>query len=127
VISKGVLVAVSIPIFTAQLEKSRESTDMANLRAAKAAAVSEYLVVDSGDTTVTWTDANDASKGFTAYYEAKGGLLQATKPTATYGAGTATVGSASNTDFNYDPAVSVKDKVIKITVDDKGGCTFAWE
>ena len=119
--------AVSIPIFTAQLEKSRESTDMANLRAAKAAAVSEYLVGDSGDTTVTWTDANDASKGFTAYYEAKGGLLQATKPTATYGAGTATVGSASNTDFNYDPAVSVKDKVIKITVDDKGGCTFAWE
>ena len=50
-------------------------------RAAKAAAVSEYLVVDSGDTTVTWPDANDASKGFTAYYEAKGGLLQATKPT----------------------------------------------
>jgi hypothetical protein len=100
---------------------------MANLRAAKAAAVSEFLVGDSGDTTVTWTDANDASKGFTAYYEAKGGLLQATKPTATYGAGTATVGSASNTDFNYDPAVSVKDKVIKITVDDKGGCTFAWE
>jgi type IV pilus assembly protein PilA len=96
----GVLVAVSIPIFTAQLEKSRESTDMANLRAAKAAAVSEYLVVDSGDTTVTWPDANDAPKGFTAYYEAKGGLLQATKPTATYGAGTATVGSASNTDFN---------------------------
>ena len=52
---------------------------MANLRAAKAAAVSEFLVGDSGDTTVTWTDANDASKGFTAYYEAKGGLLQATK------------------------------------------------
>ena len=41
------LVAVSIPIFTSQLEKSRESTDMANIRAAKAAAVSAYLTQDT--------------------------------------------------------------------------------
>ena len=39
----AVLVAVSIPIFTSQLEKSREATDTANLRAAKAAAVTAYL------------------------------------------------------------------------------------
>ena len=32
----AVLVAISIPIFTAQLEKSREATDMSNLRAAYA-------------------------------------------------------------------------------------------
>ena len=43
----AVLVAVSIPIFTAQLEKSRESTDFANLRAAKAAAVSALLTDES--------------------------------------------------------------------------------
>ena len=42
----GVLVAVSIPIFTSQLEKSREATDLANLRAAKAAAVAAYLTED---------------------------------------------------------------------------------
>ena len=30
----AVLVAISIPIFTSQLEKSREATDMANIRAA---------------------------------------------------------------------------------------------
>ncbi len=29
----GVLVAISIPIFTSQLEKSREAVDMANIRA----------------------------------------------------------------------------------------------
>ena len=32
----GVLVAISIPIFTAQLEKAREATDEANIRAAYA-------------------------------------------------------------------------------------------
>ena len=32
----AVLVAVSIPIFTSQLEKSREATDLANVRAAYA-------------------------------------------------------------------------------------------
>ena len=40
----GVLVAVSIPIFTAQLSKARIATNQANLRAAKAAAVADYLV-----------------------------------------------------------------------------------
>lgn len=39
----GVLVGISIPIFTAQLEKSKKATNEANARAAKAAAVSDYL------------------------------------------------------------------------------------
>ena len=43
----GVLVAVSIPIFTAQLSKARIATNQANLRAAKAAAVADYLVNES--------------------------------------------------------------------------------
>ena len=34
----AILVAISIPIFTSKLEKSREATDVANMRAAKAAA-----------------------------------------------------------------------------------------
>ena len=39
----GVLVGISIPIFSAQLEKSRLSTNQANARAAKAAAVAAYM------------------------------------------------------------------------------------
>ena len=39
----GILVAISIPVFTAQLSKARKATNLANLRAAKAAAVAEYL------------------------------------------------------------------------------------
>lgn len=39
----GVLVGVSIPIFTSQLTKSRQATNMANLRSAKAAAIGDYM------------------------------------------------------------------------------------
>ena len=37
------LVAIAIPVFTTQLEKSREATDMSNLRAAYAEVMAEYL------------------------------------------------------------------------------------
>ena len=40
----AVMVAISIPIFTAQLDKARKATDDANIRAAKAAAVVEYMM-----------------------------------------------------------------------------------
>lgn len=39
----GVLVAISIPIFTSQLEKAREATDLANVRSAYAEVVASYL------------------------------------------------------------------------------------
>ncbi|MEG1067684.1 MAG: prepilin-type N-terminal cleavage/methylation domain-containing protein [Anaerovoracaceae bacterium] len=39
----AILVAVSIPIFSGKLEEARKNTDLANVRAAKAAAVVEYL------------------------------------------------------------------------------------
>ena len=39
----GILVAISIPVFTAQLTKARLATNQANMRAAKAAAVAAYL------------------------------------------------------------------------------------
>lgn len=39
----AVLVGISIPIFTSQLEKSRESTDLANVRAAYAEVMAEAI------------------------------------------------------------------------------------
>lgn len=39
----AVLVAIAIPIFTKQLEKSRESTDISNVRSAAAEVVATYL------------------------------------------------------------------------------------
>ena len=53
----AVLVAISIPIFNAQLEKSREATDAANIRAAYAQVQSAALLQDS---------ANDFAKSDTA-------------------------------------------------------------
>lgn len=45
----AVLVAVSIPIFTGRLNAAKESTDAANLRAAKAAAVNAYMAAKDTD------------------------------------------------------------------------------
>ena len=39
----AVLVAIAIPVFTTQLEKSREATDVANVRSAYAGLVTDYL------------------------------------------------------------------------------------
>ena len=51
------MVAIAIPIFTSQLERSREATDLANIRAAYAEAVADYLA-DGADTLKTASVAN---------------------------------------------------------------------
>lgn len=43
----GVLVAISIPIFTSQLEKARDAADEANVRAAIAEATAAYITDES--------------------------------------------------------------------------------
>ena len=43
----AVLVAIAIPVFTAQLEKSRDATDTANLRSAYAEVIAAQLTGDS--------------------------------------------------------------------------------
>lgn len=59
----GVLVAISIPIFTKQLEKSREATDQANLRSAYAEVMAAGLSEDTANYTKTVTaKQTDTSK-----------------------------------------------------------------
>lgn len=60
----AILVAVSIPIFTGQLDKARISTDKANLRAAKAAVVAAYM-----------EDDQTATGDFVKYYKAADGTV----------------------------------------------------
>ena len=48
----AVLIAIAIPVFTNQLEKSREAVDAANIRSAYAEVVSQGLVDTSTATTV---------------------------------------------------------------------------
>ena len=49
----AVLVAIAIPVFTSQLEKSREATDAANIRSAYAEVVAEALTDGTAEVTRT--------------------------------------------------------------------------
>ncbi len=51
----AVLVAIAIPIFTSQLEKAREATDLANIRAMYAECTTSALTGTASDNNVTVT------------------------------------------------------------------------
>lgn len=113
----AILVAVSVPIFTSKLESAKESTDKANIRAAKAAASALYLSdTESTKTGEFWYDADN------------GKLVQATSGATTtditgYGKSTSTdkaiTGSLNN-------SVSPEKKVLKLNIDANGNITFGW-
>ena len=56
----AVLVAIAIPVFTAQLEKSREATDVANIRSAYATIVTTYLETGSAASTTVPVNARQS-------------------------------------------------------------------
>lgn len=58
----AVLVAVAIPVFTSQLEKSREATDAANVRSAYAEVVTHYL--DKASIITINVDAKQTQSGW---------------------------------------------------------------
>lgn len=118
--------AISIPIFTSQLEKAREATDLANQRAAKAAAIAAYLdAVSTGDATY--------------YYDASSGAVKSKRNNITgYGKGITHEGSASNTQDGYNPKEDYVGKVVKVqitettaasgsTAEKDQGITVSWE
>lgn len=72
----AVLVAVSIPIFSAQTKKANLATNQANARAAKAAAVSEVL--GNGYDSTKTIYAYDITKGTGAFGSDNGKLTIAT-------------------------------------------------
>ena len=123
----AVLVAISIPIFTAQLEKSREATDIANLRAAKSEAVSMFLLGDQTLGLGNWGTGSQ-SDSVDVYYDAANGKLVSDKSTITvkYGKGTATEGGNADTSLDYEATTDAAGKVIKVTVTKDGECKFDW-
>lgn len=120
----GVLVAVSIPIFTAQLEKAREATDLANLRAAKAVTASAYL---TDETVGTKTLGSQQTASVDVYYDAQNGKLVDAVPTNKYGKGTKTDAGSSDTALGYTGTTEASGKAIKISVATNGNMTFSWE
>ena len=61
----AVLVAVAIPVFSAQLEKSKEATDVANLRSAYAEAVADAMASNSTGVSTTY-NMNQATGGISS-------------------------------------------------------------
>ena len=59
--TSGVLVAISIPIFTSQLEKSRDAVTLSNLRAAYAQAQTAVLT-ESDDGNAVYTKNADGTQ-----------------------------------------------------------------
>ena len=70
----AVLVAIAIPVFTTQLEKSREATDMSNLRAAYAEVMATYLADGASGTPSATVSAR---QGQTGWQNPANGTLQA--------------------------------------------------
>ena len=69
----AVLVAISIPVFTAQLEKAKESTDIANMRAEYAEAMTKLLTSDT-ETTSYNGPALKKSSAFESFSVKKSGV-----------------------------------------------------
>ena len=95
----AILVAVSIPVVGGSLNKARTATDDANLRAAKAAALIEYMTENTVPETATY------------YYDANKGVV------ATSSAGISAYGKASGH----------QNSIVKVVIDADGVATATWE
>ena len=86
----AVLLAIAIPIFTSQLEKSREAVDAANIRAAYAEVLSNKITAGNATDPITetvtltqkeagWKNSFDFPENLTAENNAKQPLENGTK------------------------------------------------
>ena len=93
----AVLVAISVPMVNRDLEKAREATDAANERAAKSAAMADFML----DTPTIFKDTNAHA------YSAKDGKF---------------VSEATTTE-KYGKSKANKDKYITVKLDASGNVT----
>ena len=84
----AVLIAIAIPVFSSQLEKAREATDLTNVRSAYAQVSTEALLGNS-EITVTvdltqkqadWQSLDPVDIGGIVHYKKQGALLRRTEP-----------------------------------------------
>lgn len=108
----GVLVAVSIPIFTAQLRKARVATDLANERAAKAAAVAQALTDENGTGNLKYQ--YDAQTG-TVTLIALGDTTKSSTDLSGYGK-TTDAKSKDGLSVSGDTGVDLTNKIIQVEV-----------
>lgn len=102
----AILVAVSIPVFTSQLEKAKQATDMANERAAKGMASTLYLLNQDPDTAAKAIEYTDHKATFN-YDVIKGELT-------------------SDAVDGYGKCSEHSGQYIKATIQDNGTITIEW-
>lgn len=106
----GVLVAIAIPVITAQLDKAKASVDLSHERSAKGTAVVDYLF-----------SAVDVEK--TYYFDASTGRVSDSVPAKGYGkSAVRPEGSLSE----LDSAVP-KSRYVKVIVYANGDVKLLWE
>ena len=113
----AVLVAIAIPLFTNQLEKSREAVDEANIRDAYAVLVAAQLTSD-GSTALAEHDTDDIK-----YTTDDKGVYTATV-NATQEDGSGWVGGTPNIAGVKDVTAVAKGGTWTITVDSAGKATI---
>ena len=118
----AVLVAIAIPVFTARLEQSRETTDIANLRSAYAAGqVAALSGIDGSPVTSGkyYFDPSDAN-----------GLVSSESDKTKLGQGTGTDGKADTTKLpsgvTYTTTDDVRDHSIELNFDSDGLASVAF-
>ncbi len=108
----AILVAVSIPIFTSKLHDAKDSTDLANERAAKAAAVVAYMSATdleaAGETVVYWYDSENGQA-----IKSADGTKPATLTTSGYN-------QCSKTGCAKGAGQTVNTKYVKVTIAENG-------
>ena len=107
----GVLVAIAIPVFAGQLERSRQAVDMSNMRNA-------YAVYMAG------INSGEIKQGETYFYDAVSNSLSRDVRPESYGKST----TESNRWWNgAGVALGVpKDKALQIQMDETGILTYHW-
>lgn len=114
----AILVAISIPVFTNQLEKAREATDVANVRSAKALAVAEYLTDDT---------ISSSASNVTYLYNAKDGTL--VKDSGSTAATIDAYGRGTKTDGGVDTETGTVDhtkEIVQVEIDKDGNVKCTW-
>lgn len=104
----GVLVAISIPIFTSQLEKAKEATDAANIRAAYAEVSANLLTEDD---TTKYSDLKQTVKA----KQTQGGWQGTDFATGDNKIGGQNV-TASTKGWEVTPTYDATTKVYKVTI-----------
>ena len=100
----AILVAISIPLVTGSLDKARQATDQANERAARGAAVVDYLTDDTYGV---------EGSAYAKIYDAEKGTLVSTDQIANV--------------TGYGQCKEHKGGVLKVQIDANGNVSMTWE